>query len=277
MNINNCSCSPCSLVLKSPSFLVIALPKISMLANSKISKDTILLTKLSDWLARQVSPSSWIWFEQQRQLVRDGVVRTLFTSFSTVPRYLSKVKLELSAKELAEANALKPGFNLANWTVDRVGRTILILSFPHQNPDKYVQTIDKIFAAADVEEAIALYQSLPLLPYPEKFKLRAAEGIRTNMTAVFNAIALDNPYPAEYLNDLAWNQMVLKALFIGTPLEPIFGLKSRNNPQLAQMLLDYARERLAAKRTVNPELWQLAAAFQPEEVAQLKAAFARTL
>jgi hypothetical protein len=90
---------------------------------------------------------------------------------------------------------------------------------------------------------------------------------------VFNAVALYNPYPAEYLDDLAWNQMILKALFVGTPLYPIYGLKRRNNPQLSKMLLDYARERLAAKRTVNPELWKLAATFQPEEVARLKAAF----
>ena len=247
-----------------------------MLASSKTSND-ILLYKLSNWLARQVSPEGLTWFEQQRkQIVLDGVARKLFTSFSAVPRYIGKAKLELTAKELEEAN-LNLGFNPSNWTLDRVGRTILILSFPRQNPDRYFQTIDKIFAAADVSEAIALYQSLPLLPYPEKFKLRAAEGIRTNMTSVFNAVALHNSYPAEYLDDLAWNQMVLKALFVGTPLAPIYGLQQRNNPQLARMLLDYARERLAAKRSVSPELWELAAVFQPDEVAELKAAFNQTV
>lgn len=247
-----------------------------MLASSKTSND-VLLSKLSDWLARQVSPEGLTWLEQQRkQIVLDGVARKLFTSFSAVPRYTGKAKLELTAKELQSVNNLKLGFNPANWTLDRVGRAILILSFPHQNPDRYVQTIDRIFAAADVEEAIALYQSLPLLPYPEKFKLRAAEGIRTNMTSVFNAVALHNPYPAEYLDDLAWNQMVLKALFVGTPLSPIYGLQRRNNPQLGRMLLDYARERLAAKRSVSPELWELAAVFQPDEVAELKAAFNQT-
>lgn len=248
-----------------------------MLASSKTSND-VLLIKLSDWLSRQVSPAGWTWLEEQRkQIVLDGAARKLFICFSAVPRYIEKTKLQLTAKELEEANHLKSGFNPTDWTLDRVGRTILILSFPDRNPDLYVQTIDKIFAAADVEEAIALYQSLPLLPYPEKFKLRAAEGIRTNMTTVFNAIALHNPYPAEYLDDLAWNQMVLKALFIGTPLYPIYSLKRRNNPQLARMLLDYARERLAAKRSINPELWELATVFQPQEVTELKTAFNQIL
>ncbi len=77
---------------------------------------------------------------------------------------------------------------------------MLILSFPQENGDRYVATLDKIFGAADLGEAIALYQSLPLLPHPEKFKLRTAEGIRSNMTSVFNAVALNNPYPAQYLN-----------------------------------------------------------------------------
>lgn len=245
-----------------------------MLANTKSNRSVILLTELSNWLARQISAESFAWLEDKKeQIVRDAAESKLFTAFSAVSRYIEKKHLQLSEKEIKKANILKLGWQPNRWTLDQVGRTILILSFPHQNADKYVQTLDKIFAAADVGEAIALYQSLPLLPYPERFKLRAAEGIRTNMTSVFNAVALYNPYPAEYLDDLAWNQMILKALFVGTPLYPIYGLKRRNNPQLSQMLLDYARERLAAKRTVNPELWKLAATFQPEEVARLKAAF----
>ena len=155
-------------------------------------------------------------------------------------------------------------------TTDRAGRILLLLSFPSEDSDRYVATLEQIIAAADVEEAIAFYRSLPLLPYPEKFQLRAAEGIRTNMTSVFNAVALNNPYPARYLDDLAWNQMVLKALFVGSPLHPIYGLESRNNQQLCQMLIDYACERLAAHRTVSSELWELVMPFKPEVVAELK-------
>ncbi|MEO1341698.1 MAG: EboA domain-containing protein, partial [Cyanobacteria bacterium J06635_13] len=154
----------------------------------------------------------------------------------------------------------------------QLSRSLLLLSFPAQDSERYIATLDKIIGAADVEEAIAFYQTLPLLPHPEKFQLRAAEGIRTNMTSVFKAIAYHNSYPAQYLDDLAWNQMVLKALFVGIPLQPIYGLSERNNPHLAQMLLDYARERLAAKRTVSPELWELVMPFQPKAVQELQEA-----
>ncbi len=50
--------------------------------------------------------------------------------------------------------------------------------------------------------------------------------------------------------------MVLKALFIESPLWPIQGLDERANPHLAQMLIDYMRERIAAKRVVHYELFR---------------------
>lgn len=219
----------------------------------------------------QVSIDGLAWLKRQlAENENSASAKTLFTSYSAVPRYLGKAKLELSAAELQAAKELINGWNPIDWTYYQVGRTLLLISFPYQNSEKYLATLDKIVAAADVAEAIAFYQSLPLLPNPEQFQLRAAEGIRSNMTSVFNAVALNNPYPAEYLNDLAWNQMVLKALFVGSPLHLIYGLQRRNNQQLSQMLIDYARERLAANRTVSSQLWELVMPFQSEVVAKLK-------
>lgn len=238
------------------------------------NKTNRILTLLNSWLEIRISPENLVWLNcKKKEIKQNAQEKTLFTSFSAVSRYLGKQKLELSAEELLIAKEIIEGWNPTNWTIEQVGRTILILSFPYEDQERYVATLDKIFAAADVGEAIALYQSLPLLPYPERFRLRAAEGIRSNITSVFNAVALDNPYPATYLDNLAWNQMILKALFIGSPLQPIYGLEKRNNPQLSQMLIDYARERLAAKRTVNYELWQLVLPFNTQAVAELEPVF----
>ena len=76
------------------------------------------------------------------------------------------------------------------------------------------------------------------------------------MTAVFCAVAHQNPYPKEQLPESAWNQMVLKALFVGVALDPIDGLDERANRALMRMLCEYAHERWSAGRAVSPELWR---------------------
>ena len=226
---------------------------------------------LLGWLETRIDDQAWQWLNQKLEAVTEvAQEKTLFTAFSAVPRYLGKAALDLSTDELMAANEVIPGWKPGNWRVDQVGRTLLLLVFNSEDSDRYFTAINKILTAADVGETVAFYQSLPLLPHPEKFQLRAAEGVRTNMTSVFNAVALNNPYPAQYLDDLAWNQMVLKALFVGSPLHPIYGLERRNNPQLCQMLIDYADERLAAKRTVSPELWELVVSFRPEAITNIK-------
>jgi hypothetical protein len=215
---------------------------------------------LDRWLSRQVESDGLIWLEKKRQQITEGTSNLVFFStFSAVPRYLGKQDLQLTQDDWKAVEMIRPGWSPGHWSIDCVGRTLLILALPQDNLDEYVQKIEQIFNTADVGELVTLYQALPLLPFPERFRLRAAEGIRSNMTAVFNAVALQNPYPAEYFDNIAWNQMVLKALFVGSPLNLIYGLKQRNNSDLSQMLIDYADERKAANRDVSHELWKLVA------------------
>ncbi len=226
--------------------------------SSTIGVDLISTSDLLRRWLQHISPEGFAWLDQKRQQIADGTaLRIFFTAFSAVPRYTGKQDLELSASELQTAQAHRQGWNPQGWSVDQAARTLLLLALPQNNAQEYVKTLEQVFTTADMGELVALYQSLPLLPYPQHFRNRAAEGLRTNIVAVFNAIALQNPYPQEYFDDLAWNQMVLKALFVGSPLHQIQGLSDRVNAQLRQMLTDYANERLAANRSVSPELWQL--------------------
>ena len=73
---------------------------------------------------------------------------------------------------------------------------------------------------------------------------------------MFEAVAHRNPYPREIFAEDAWNQMVVKALYIGSRLWPIQGLDERANPRLARMLVGLAREHWAAQRPVSGELWR---------------------
>ncbi|MBE9181450.1 EboA family metabolite traffic protein [Oculatella sp. LEGE 06141] len=217
---------------------------------------------LQHWLSSHLSPSQWVWFqEQQTQIAQGAPLRRFFAAFSAVPRFTGKATVEMPAHEQQQASVVCEGWEPQWWSLDQMGRTLLLLSLPHDNPATYGRSLDPLFTAADVRELVALYQALPLLPYPEQHRARAAEGIRSNMTPVFNAIALHNPYPARYFDEGAWNQLVLKAMFVGSPLHLIWGLDHRANPTLAQMSIDYVHERWAAHRTITPEIWRLVGRF----------------
>ncbi|MFY7805492.1 MAG: EboA family metabolite traffic protein [Limnoraphis robusta] len=207
--------------------------------------------------------------KQQSELLNGGATqRSFFIAFSLVPRRLGKANWILSDEDLKTATEICPGWQPQYWRVDQLARTLLVLSLIQGNPENYESILDQLFSAADIDELVALYQALPLLPSPEKYQHRAAEGIRTNMSVVFNAVALHNPYPANYLSEAAWNQMVLKAIFIDSPLHNIIGLDRRTNPNLSQMLIDYAHERWAANRTVTPELWRAMGAFTTDNMTE---------
>ncbi len=214
--------------------------------------NTILL-----WMEKRVDNSAFSklvsTFEKMKKDAEDWEV---FSSFSAVPRYTGKNALELSEEEIEQANQLRNGWMPQNWNIDQLGRTLLILGLAERAKSEFLEKLEKIFISSDMGEAVALYQSLPVLPYPEDLTARAAEGVRSNITSVFNAVALGNPYPADYMDDDAWNQIVLKALFVDSPLYLIQGIDERANPDLAHMLVEYAHERWSAGRTVSPELWR---------------------
>jgi hypothetical protein len=213
------------------------------------------------WLHARLPADATAWFDGAVEGIRRSTTDSdLNLAFGLVPRKLGKADLALGAEELRAALAVRPGWDPELWSVDQAARIALLLA-TQGDADAFVRRLDLLCATADVAELVALYRGLPLYPWPERHRLRAAEGVRTNMKAVFEAVAHGNPYPAEQLPEGAWNQMVLKALFVGSALDPVLGLDGRANPALAQMLCDYAHERWSAARPVSPELWRCVGPF----------------
>lgn len=192
----------------------------------------------------------------------------VFSTFSRAPRYTDKEPLELTPDELTEASALRSGWMPQHWSTDQLARTLLLLGLAEREKKEFFDKLDKMFISSDLGEGVALYQSLPVLPYPDDLTDRAAEGLRTNITSIFNAIALRSPYPADFFDDDAWNQMILKSLFLGSPLYPVQGVDKRSNETLARMLVEYAHERWAAGREVSPELWRPVGPFIEDDIAK---------
>lgn len=224
---------------------------------------------LYDLMTRQADEKSRVWLDQKlTQLTQQFSNQAFYLTFAAAPRFLGKNLLAIMPADFVKAEELCAGFSLENWTMDRAARVLFITHLPTESPENHLVILDKLFQTAEINELVALYSALPLLPFPAQYVSRCAEGIRTNMTVVFEAIALNNPFPAAYLTENAWNQLFLKAIFTGRQIAKIQGVRQRANATLAQICTDYAHERWAAGRKVTPELWMPIGGFVNEMVLE---------
>lgn len=216
---------------------------------------------LRSWLASRLSAESMSWLQNAIDRVRGATTESdLLRYFSLVARRIPRQPLNLSDDALRDAQSARVGWDPREWSGDQAARILLVLSMEARG-EVLARRLEQLFVTADVAELIALYRGLPLCPDAPRFVLRAAEGVRSNMKSVFEAVAHRNPFPSEHFTEGAWNQMVLKALFVGSRLAPVVGLDERSNPALARMLTDYAHERWAANRPISPELWRCVGPF----------------
>lgn len=239
-------------------------------ATDKVSAYASLLRS---WLAARLSADALGWLDQQIASVAAGDrPLALGVAIGLAPRKVGKADFDLTAVEKEAGQNLRPGLDATGWSLDQAARILLALSGFRGDEAAFAAGLERIFTTAEIGEQIALLKGLALFPAPKLLIARAAEGVRSAMQPVFEAVAHANPYPREEFSEAQWNQMVVKALFIGSRLAPFQGLDARRNADLARMLIDYADERRAAGRSISPELWRCVAPFATEEdVARLGA------
>ena len=220
---------------------------------------TALKDLLGSIIQRHISPDIWTWIHEKKgSAIGSAAFNTVFAA---MPRKTGKVPVNLTEEEKSKLQSLRPGFIITGWSIDRLSRVWLLLQVNPSDEESYVQSIDHLFLSAEMNELVALYSALPLLAYPERWRQRCADGIRSNIGDVLQAVICNNPYPAEQLDEKAWNQLVLKAFFTEKPIHEIYQLDKRANQELANTLSDYAHERWAAGRAIHPLAWQCVAPF----------------
>jgi hypothetical protein len=202
---------------------------------------------LAALVAQRASAAGASWISAQVAQASAGSRTDFVTAFSSAGRRLGPAPL------LLEEDGAKATRLLAGRGLDEVGRVALLLAMPGAVADQQ-SLVQELFYRGDAREKQAVLRALPLLPEPLRFLEIGVEACRSSVQTVFEAIACENPYPADHFPEAAFNQMVLKALFIETRTARIDGLARRAGSELVRMVEGYASERRAAGRTVPEDI-----------------------
>ena len=218
-----------------------------------IADAEVVADLLRGWLVRALSPQAMDWLdatiERQRSTIDE---RQLAIALGLVGRKVGRADIALTSNDVAKAQRGRGRWQPETWSVDEAARVAILLATYRGDEAAFAGRVDRLCATAEITEHMAYLKGFAVFPAPRALHDRAREGVRSSSRPVFEAIACRNPYPFDHFDDAAWNQMVVKCVFVGAPIETISGLHARRNPEGVQMLRDLVSERHAAGRS-SPE------------------------
>jgi len=204
---------------------------------------------LRRWLEPAVPPDAAAWIGTEIERQQTGVdERRLGIAVGLVGRKIGRPALSLPRDEIEAATKLRAGWQPAHWSADEMARIAILLATYAGDDRAFAARVDRLCTTAEINEHVSYLKGFAIFPAGDELIGRAREGVRSSAGPVFEAIACRNPYPFDYFDEAAWNQMVVKSVFVGAPLDTIVGLNERRNPELVLMLRDFVAERHAAGR-----------------------------
>jgi hypothetical protein len=219
------------------------------------SNPTAVMNLLRRRLARSSTADALTWLDAEIERQEAGVdERKLIIALGMAGRKVGRVDLSLTEDNKMEARAVRMGWQPERWGTDEAARAAILLATYTGDDAAFAGRVDRLCGNAEVTELIAYLKAFAIFPAAKQLHDRAREGVRSAVKPVFEAIACHNPYPLDYFDQAAWNQMVVKAVFVGASIENIVGIGERANPDLRQMLRDLISERHAAGRSVPADV-----------------------
>ncbi|MBU3823087.1 EboA domain-containing protein [Flavobacteriaceae bacterium XHP0103] len=194
------------------------------------------------------------WLESKLvEIVKNKSVKDLYLTYSLINSKVSSDKDLTYPSDVSEIISY-----LKNHKANQLqlGRVYMLVKVLESDEAFFTPKISNIIQVADTAELETFLKYLVLLPNPDAYKNTAVDTLRTNITPIFDAISLNNPYPSIYFNKSQWNQMYLKAAFMQRDLSLIMDIDKKANKQLARIISDFAHERWAASRDVDPLFWR---------------------
>lgn len=194
------------------------------------------------------------WLEQKiRLILGNQSTKDLYLTYSLIP---SKIEMISDIQFSSKNSELNCYLRKQNANIQQIARVYLLIKVLQADEDFFTSKIAKLIEIADTCELETFLKFLILLPNRESYKTTAVDTLRTNISTVFNAIVYNNPYPSLYFDDHQWNQMFLKTAFMQGDISAILDIDKRANKDLARIISDYAHERWAAGRNIDPDFWR---------------------
>ena len=214
---------------------------------------------LSAWLKTRLPIDAFAWFDNElRGLQTQPEQARWFKALGMAPRKLGKADLQPSQVELQAAQTLRQGLDPTEWSVDQTARIAFTLAFYQGDEAGFVQHVAMLIDTSEINELLAIFRGFALFPHPQALEPKAREAIRSTMRPVYEAMSHRNPYPFEFFDEAAWNQMIVKAFFLDSSIWQIQGVDERYNADLSEILISLVQERWAAGRFIAPEIWRCA-------------------
>jgi hypothetical protein len=205
-----------------------------------------------DTLTDRVSPEALAWLQEAAAEIASEPPK-IATRFPAVGRKVGRGPLDPDA-DPDDVHA---------WTIDDAARTYLLQALPRPEDE-----IRELYRYGDAAERRGILRALEHLN-ADALDL-VEDAIRTNDTRLI-AAAL-GPYATEHLSDAAYDQAVLKCVFVGVPITGLDGIPERVTPDGARMLAAFVHERVAAGRDVPPAVWTVIDKYpHAEEIAAIEA------
>jgi hypothetical protein len=166
--------------------------------------------------------------------------------FTLAPRLVGKGPAPFAPDDLARVP-----WPVATLAIDELVRVVVLARAGEiLNFDAYHALVEACYRQGEVREKVAVLRALPFLEGGASFVDIAQDACRSHVQPVFDAIACENPYPAQHFDAATFHQLVLKAIFTEVPIARIVGLAGHHDSELARMASAYIDERRAAGRSV---------------------------
>tara|TARA_R110002050_G_scaffold109796_5_gene221199 strand:+ start:8830 stop:9690 length:861 start_codon:yes stop_codon:yes gene_type:complete len=205
-------------------------------------------------LRQNIDENNLKWIEDKvESVIQNRSSKELYLCYSLLASKIKEDEILTFPLKNSEVTKYLISQNANLLEIARVYLLTRVLEFDH---DFFSIKVANIIEVSDSQETETFLKFLILFPNPETYRNVAVDAIRTNIASIFDAISLNNPYPSLYFNDQQWNQMYLKAAFMQRDLSMILDIDQRANKDLARIISDYAHERWAASRLVDPYFWR---------------------